>query len=201
MSTIGLRGFCIIALLLSAPQVVAEFARGVTAYNAGDYVKAAVEFLIAAQKGDVRAQLNLGLLYDQGQGVEQDYAQAVMWYTRAAQGGDAMAQANLAAMYFDGLGVEQDDKKAAQWYLKAAQAGNPIAQYNLGVLYGEGIGLESDPVQSYVWLEIAAQNGEQVTEQERAALIEQLDNGQLENAKTLIDTYSKSIPTWRQTTD
>ena len=194
MPTNSLRWVCLSCLLLLATEVGAEFMQGVAAYNEGNFAKAAVEFMIAAEKGDIRAQLNLGLLYDQGQGVEQDYAQAAMWYTRAANGGDAMAQTNLAAMYFEGLGVAQDDDKAAQWYQKAAQAGNPIAQYNLGVLFGEGIGLEADPVQSYVWLEIADQNGAIVTKEERALLSKQLDKGQLEAARILIDTYNHAIP-------
>lgn len=182
------------ALLLAGLEVGADFSQGVAAYNNGNFTKAADEFLIAAEKGDIRAQLNLGLLYDQGQGVEQDYAQAAHWYTRAADSGDAVAQSNLAAMYFQGLGVVQDDAKAAKWYGKAARAGNPVAQYNLAVLYGEGIGVAANLVQSYVWLQIAAANGAQVSDKERTTLTKLLSESQLEIATMLIDAYSEKTP-------
>ncbi len=38
----------------------------------------------AAEQGEVTAQYNLGVMYDNGQGVPQDYAQAHMWYNLAA---------------------------------------------------------------------------------------------------------------------
>ena len=176
-------------LSLVSVNSAADFSLGVAAYNQGDYAKAAVEFLIAAEKGDTRAQLNLGLLYDQGQGVEQDHTLAAKWYTRAADNGDDVAQTNLAAMYFQGLGIEQDDEAAAGWYQKAARSGNAMAQYNLSVLYAEGIEVETDLVASYVWLEIATANGAEVSDAERAALSDQLSEAQQQNAQALIDVY------------
>lgn len=70
------------------------------------------------------AQFNLGLMYDNGQGVPQDYQQAVQWYTKAAEQGYARAQYNLAAMYFSGKGIPQDYVLAHMWAnLAAAQGG------------------------------------------------------------------------------
>ncbi len=37
-----------------------------------------------AEQGDADAQFNLGVMYDNGQGVPQDYAQAHMWLNLAA---------------------------------------------------------------------------------------------------------------------
>lgn len=178
-----------IILLVSATNIRADFALGVAAYNEGDFAKAAVEFLLAADKGDVRAQLNLGLLYDQGQGIEQDHTQAAKWYTRAADNGDDIAQANLAAMYFQGLGVEQSDQAAGSWYEQAARSGNALAQYNLAVLYEAGIGVAADPVQSYAWLEIAKVNGAEVSDEERSALSKQLTDSQRQTAQALVDAF------------
>ena len=42
-----------------------------------------------AQKGDAKAQFNLGYIYDIGQGVPRDYAEAVKWYRLAADQGNA----------------------------------------------------------------------------------------------------------------
>jgi TPR repeat protein len=46
-----------------------------------------------AERGDVRAQNNLGILYDHGQGVPQDFAEALKWYRLAAEKGYALAKA------------------------------------------------------------------------------------------------------------
>jgi TPR repeat protein len=74
------------------------------------------------------AQYNLGVLYSQGQGVQQDFKQAASWYRKAADQGDAESQYNLGVMYRTGEGVQQDFKQAAAWYRKAADQGYATAQ-------------------------------------------------------------------------
>ena len=53
----------------------------------------------AADQGDAEAQYNLGLMYDNGEGVLQDDAEAVKWYRLAAEQGRADAQLLLGNMY------------------------------------------------------------------------------------------------------
>ena len=91
-----------------------------------------------AEKGDVRAQCNLGLMYVQGQGVVQDSKEAVYWYQKAADQGFTDAQVSLAWMYHHGDGVKKDDKEAAKWwskavavFRKAADQGDAKAQFKL----------------------------------------------------------------------
>ena len=57
-----------------------SFAKGYAAYQAGDYPTASAIFKNLGQMGDAHAQFNLGLMYDQGEGVPQDYRQAVHWF-------------------------------------------------------------------------------------------------------------------------
>ena len=45
-----------------------------------DDAEAAQWFLKAAQQGNVRAQVNLGLMYLRGEGVAQDDVEAAKWY-------------------------------------------------------------------------------------------------------------------------
>ncbi|ENT1444965.1 sel1 repeat family protein [Neisseria gonorrhoeae] len=82
------------------------------------------ENLQAAEQGNVAAQFNLGVMYENGQGVRQDYVQAVQWYRKASEQGDAQAQYNLGLMYYDGRGVRQDLALAQQWLGKACQNGD-----------------------------------------------------------------------------
>jgi len=80
-----------------------------------------------AEQGYANAQSNLGLIYDNGQGVLQDYKEAARWYRKAAEQGVADAQYNLGLMYFSGQGVPQDYKKAYAWLNLAASQGNAEA--------------------------------------------------------------------------
>ncbi|EPI3704007.1 tetratricopeptide repeat protein [Neisseria gonorrhoeae] len=82
------------------------------------------ENLQAAEQGNAAAQFNLGVMYENGQGVCQDYVQAVQWYRKASEQGDAQAQYNLGLMYYDGRGVRQDLALAQQWLGKACQNGD-----------------------------------------------------------------------------
>lgn len=94
-------------------------AQAVWADNVPDFK----ETLQVAEQGDAAAQYNLGVMYDQGQGVRQDYVQAVQWYRKAAEQGHAVAQYNLGSMYDQGQGVRQDYAQAVGWFRKAAEQG------------------------------------------------------------------------------
>lgn len=109
----------------------------------------------AAEQGNPGAESELGLLYENGQGVPQNYATAAQWLRKAADQGIAEAQGNLATMYENGLGVSQNYGRAAQWLRKAADQGVALAQYNLGVLYGKGQGVPQNYIEAYQWLELA----------------------------------------------
>ena len=55
-----------------------------------------------AEKGNAIAQANLGLMYENGEGVTQDYGEAVKWYRLSAAQGNAGGQSNLGRMYANG---------------------------------------------------------------------------------------------------
>lgn len=88
-------------------------------------------WLAAAEKGDSISQAMVGVLYDEGLGLQQDAEKAVKWYRKAAEQGVAMAQYNLAYCYEFGEGVKQDREKAREWYAKAAAQGDEKAQQAL----------------------------------------------------------------------
>src|ERR1700686_2875709 len=100
---------------------------GWQAYERGDYVTAAKEFLPLAERGNVIAQYNLGVMYHDGLGVPLDDKESVRWSRLAAEQGSANGQFNLSVMYATGKGVDQDDKEAARWLRLAAVQGNVLA--------------------------------------------------------------------------
>src|SRR5260370_40111903 len=81
-----------------------------------DYATAIRLWRPLADKGEVDAQYNLGVMYDKGQSVTRDYAVAVSWFRKAADQGFAAAQLSLGVMYENGLGVAQAFTTAASWY-------------------------------------------------------------------------------------
>ena len=54
------------------------------------------------EPGDPEAQYNLGVLYANGNGVEQDYLEAAKWYRLSADQGCERAQVNLEGLYKNG---------------------------------------------------------------------------------------------------
>ena len=115
-----------IAVLLGSAGVSwsADFQKGVTAYESGDYATVLREWTPLAEQGNAVAQYNLGVMYENGRGVPQDDKTAVKWYRLSAEQGDAGAQSNLGVMYGNGQGVPQDDKTAVKWHRLAAEQGD-----------------------------------------------------------------------------
>ena len=70
-----------------------------------------------AEVGDVKAQSELGFMYDYGAGgAKRDPTEALKWYRKAAEQGDIGAKQGIAHMFFDGRGVSKDYSEAARWY-------------------------------------------------------------------------------------
>ncbi len=171
-------------ICLSAP-VWADFKSGMDAHQRGDYATALREWQPLAEQGDALAQYNLGLLYDNGRGVQKDYAQARQWYEKAAAQGHADAQVNLGILYDYGRSIPQDFKKAVYWYRLSAKQGNDLAQRRLGLMYERGDGVERDIVQAYMWYILGTAGGADRGAARKDALIKQMTPEQIAEAQKL----------------
>ena len=78
-------------LCASGVSVQAGFFEGRAAKERGDYQTALSELRPIAESGNAWAQVSLGEMYEDGQGVSQDYQQAKTWYQKAAEQGDPSA--------------------------------------------------------------------------------------------------------------
>ena len=149
----------LVGLTCCIAPVWADFAAGTTAFENADYEEAARQWRPLAEQGSAEAQLQLGMLYDTGSGVDRNLTTAVAWYRKAAEQNMADAQSALAFMYRHGNGVPRDYGEAAKWYRKAADRGIGTAQFDLGGMYFRGRGVEKDLQEAYKWLTLAAMNG------------------------------------------
>jgi hypothetical protein len=86
------------------------------------------ETKLLAEQGDVTAQLNLGNMHYNGDGVPKNYIEAVKWYRLAAEQADVDAQFSLGYMYDIGAGVPENDLKAYVWYSVSAAQGDELAK-------------------------------------------------------------------------
>src|SRR5207249_10269542 len=98
----------VLSMAIVRTAVAGPFEDAVAAYGRGDFATAIGLFRPLADRGLVSAQFNLGVMYDNGQGVPQNDAEALRWYRLAAEQGHATAQNNVGFMYATGRGVPQD---------------------------------------------------------------------------------------------
>jgi clan AA aspartic protease (TIGR02281 family) len=166
---------------------------GLAAYTSGDYATALRLLRPLADKGFVKPQLYLGLMYANGQGVPRNDAAAVSWYRKAADKDYSPAQNNLGNMYDNGQGVPQDYATAVKWYRKAADHNHTIAQNNLGLMYANGHGVPQDYVTAHMWLNLAAARGYKGAAQHRDKIAAQMTSAQIAEAQKLDREWLQKI--------
>jgi serine/threonine protein kinase len=106
---------------------------------------------LACTRRDVDSCLQLGFMYESGDGVEDDAQRAAAFFSRACDAGNALGCIRLGLMYDNGNGVGQNPARAAELYSrgvalldKACDAGGTYDCFHLGLLYSRGSGVTQD---------------------------------------------------------
>jgi len=152
--------FSILLSLLSAEAKSDDYSLAMEASKRNDYATSFKLLKSLAEKGDIRAQGELGALYLSGRGTPRDTKQGVHWTKEAAVKGLASAQYNLGAMYMDGQIMPQDFRESMKWLLAAAGQGVPAAQAGVAAMFYEGNGVPQNFNEAFKWMKIAASNGD-----------------------------------------
>ena len=115
-----------------------------------------------AEQGDSDAQFELGVCYQDGDGVKQDYSESAHWFRLAAKQGDPTAQFSIGHMYASGIGCRKDDTKAIRWLRKAAKQGVSDAYRKLGcILLTKKEGSSPQDIEEALkWFRVGAENGD-----------------------------------------
>lgn len=142
-----------------------DLGKGMEYAQAGNFEAALKEWRPLAERGNIEAQFNLGIMYEKGDGVEPDLSEALRWYRLAADQGDALAQYNVAVYYAQGMGVAQDFKESMRWSRLAAKQGDALAQFNIATMYNRGMGVAQNPIAAHMWYNISLANGAQMAGQ------------------------------------
>ncbi len=112
-----------------------------------------------AAAGHIPSTVNLGVMYQTGNGGLRDLARAKELYEIAARNDEPRALNNLGLLYVRGDGVTQDYAHAAELFTRAAETGMRPALRNLGVLYENGFGVSRDKKKADALYRLAS-NGE-----------------------------------------
>ncbi len=110
----------------------------------GDWFNAYDNYQQAAAMGSAIALNGIGVMYDFGDGFEQDTTQAAEYYRRASEQGLAVGFANLAWLTEAGDGVTRDLAEALRLYRRAADLGDAWSLVSIGYLYSDGTGVPKD---------------------------------------------------------
>ena len=131
------------------------------------------QFREAAEKGDPKAQYDLGMSYATGGGADKDLEQATNWLRKAAMQDYLDAQLALGALLCQpNVGTIGKQVEGVQWLKKASSQNQPLssfsltqkrsmmmAQYLLGTCYEDGIGVRSNPQEAAKLYRQAADQG------------------------------------------
>jgi len=142
-----------------APATAGELDEAVAAAHRGEYAAALKRLSPLAERGDARAQFDLGFMHAYGWGFQRSPTEAIAWYRKAADQGLGVAQHFLGLAYVNGEGVRPSDEEAARWFGRAAAQGFAQSQYLLGLMLLDGRGVQPDAVQGYAWIVMAGQGG------------------------------------------
>jgi len=113
-----------------------------------DFAQSLNHFETAAHAGHPDAAGNLGLMYLQGVGTEQDNATALEWLRIGAEGNSALALNALGHIYLHGMGAPKNLTKSVEYFQAAAKLDFVEAKFNLGSLYYDGVGVTKDHVKA-----------------------------------------------------
>ena len=132
---------------------------GITATEADEAVTGLEKLRSLALQGDSSAQLELAIIYAEGNGVIRDDAEALRLFRLAADKGNAAAQSYVGMFYSEGDRVTKDDAEGVRWFRLAANQGASDAQFALSAMYFAGRGVPRDRITALMWMNIAEANG------------------------------------------
>lgn len=113
-----------------------------------------------AERGDLEAQLQLGIMHYYGWGTESCNAEALDWFEKAAKRNEEAKLLFFAIEYKEGYRGKPNPKEALRYFLIAAQQGNPFAARQAAEILYSGWEVERNEEEAVSWFEKAAEQGD-----------------------------------------
>ncbi|WP_180189967.1 tetratricopeptide repeat protein [Acinetobacter sp. YH01009] len=127
-------------------------------YQKQQYIQSPQYIIDLAEKGNLDAQMKLGAMYFDGNGVRKNYYDALRWYKEAAKSGNIKAIKEVGYIYASYI---KDGNSALYWYSKAANQGDSEAMNAIGVIHHIGRnGVKMNTTEAMRWYQKAFKNGD-----------------------------------------
>lgn len=140
-----------------------------------DYDRALKLYRKASDSGLAWATNNIGVLYQEGQGVEQSHEKAREYFRKAAEGKNYYGYHNLAIQHFKGYGVPVDQQEGFNWLKKGMSEGCAGCYRDMYEIFRYGrYGVRRSINDALHYLELGAGNGDPRSEWQLAK--EYIDN-------------------------
>ena len=110
--------------------------------------------------GRCRAQYNLGVMYDTGQGVPQDYAAAVSWYRKAAEQELAMPSTTSASCTTTAVACRRTMQRRCRGIARPPSRAMPKPSTTSASCTTAGQGVPQDYAAAVSWYRKAAEQGD-----------------------------------------
>ena len=117
------------------------------------------KLLLFSELGNHSDQFMLGLIFYEGEIVEENLEKAFYWINKSADWGYSKAQFYLGMMYFCGHGIEKDYYQSCSWLKKSAEQSHSEAEYYLSWHFKNGWGVVEDSEKWEYWLKKSAAHG------------------------------------------
>jgi len=91
-------------------------------------------YKLACSDENISICINLGYMYEKGQGIEQNHKQALHLYQKSCDANHSLGCSNLGYMYENGYGIEQNTSKALELYSVSCENNNTLGCRNYGIL-------------------------------------------------------------------
>ncbi len=169
-----------------------------SAITAEDYIEAFEYLSKASDMGWTDADVILGQMYRDGNGIERDLRRCVEHLERAAENGNNKAMYLLGDIYFDGRYTEKNPEEAFKWYLMSASIGNARSQYQVAMMLSSGIGVDKDEDAAKQWF--ARYSSSMVNDSRRIAIDTlRARHGDIKLSDSLLKAMSRSNHTQSMT--
>ena len=176
-----------------APAFAGPLEDGESALKNSDYVVALDRLKPLADRGNPKAQLDLGSMYLGGLGVVKDPSKANDWFRKAAERGNIDAQRQLAAGYFTGrFGLPKDIDQAMSWYHRAAEHGDLPSITLLADFYLRGASVPRNIGEALHWYRKAADLGDVRSMNNLGSIYLSGDDGHAKDARLAFHWFSKA---------
>ena len=140
-------------------SAVASLEDGMRAFEQKKYDKALEEFTYLSDENDNIASYHLGLMYEQGLGVEKSIPTAAEYYLKSFNAGNTSAASKLGRFLIEGKDIEKNVEEGLNLLKTAGRAGDKEALYTLGELYNVGDFVDKDYVIAGGYFRLSALQG------------------------------------------